>query len=291
MKNCLLIFSLFNLSGLLIAQNNYEFIYPLSVVDKWVYYHYYEDHIGALYPIPATFGIHTWEIISEELSGDSIIWTINDIRNDTITTWYSPGYLDTTYSIDTTTFNIIISSDSISCFWPSEFELSGQPFFGYPVRDDYVIPRYYEEPVDTLLRPNSVYFNGIGFIQAYFWRPGGNWIRFEKMNLISVIINPINNVDNGNEVQNSLTSFSLNQNYPNPFNPTTTISFSIPQSQNVELKVFDLLGNEMATLLNEYKEAGEHKVELDGSDLTSGIYFYRLKAGEFVQTKKLVLAK
>lgn len=159
------------------------------------------------------------------------------------------------------------------------------------MRDDYVLPRYYQEPVDTLFRPNSVYFNGIGFIQAYFWRPGGNWIRFEKMNLISVIINPINDVENGNDVQNSLMSFRLYQNYPNPFNPTTTISFSIPQSQNVELKVFDILGNEMVTLLNEYREAGEHKVELDGSDLTSGIYFYRLKAGGFVQSKKLVLLK
>lgn len=291
MKNCLLLFLLFNLSGLLLAQNNNEFIYPLSVVDKWIYYHYYEDHIGALYPIPASFGIHTWQVISKEFAPDSIIYTISDIRNDTITHWLSPGYLDTTYSIDTTTFNIIISSDSISCFWPSEFELSGQPFFGFPVRDDYVIPRYYQEPVDTLFRPNSVYFSGIGFIQAHFWRPGGNSIRFEKMNLISVIINPINDVDDRNDVKNSPTSFRLYQNYPNPFNPTTTISFSITQGQNVELKVFDVLGNVIATLLDEYREAGEHKVELDGSDLTSGIYFYRIKAGGFVQTKKLVLLK
>ncbi|HSW56704.1 MAG TPA: T9SS type A sorting domain-containing protein [Ignavibacteriaceae bacterium] len=88
-----------------------------------------------------------------------------------------------------------------------------------------------------------------------------------------------------------LKQYKLEQNFPNPFNPTTTISFSIPQGQAVELKVFDILGNEVAKLLNEYREAGEHKVEFDGSTLTSGIYFYQLKAGGFVQTKKLVLLK
>ena len=62
--------------------------------------------------------------------------------------------------------------------------------------------------------------------------------------------------------------YKLEQNYPNPFNPTTTISFSIPQSQTVELKVFDMLGNEVATLINEYKEVGKHKVQFDGSNLT-----------------------
>jgi hypothetical protein len=93
------------------------------------------------------------------------------------------------------------------------------------------------------------------------------------------------------EVSELPKEYKLEQNYPNPFNPITTISFSIPQSQDVELKVFDLLGNEVATLINEYKQAGEHKVEFDGGKLTSGIYFYRLKAGGFIQTKKLILLK
>lgn len=81
----------------------------------------------------------------------------------------------------------------------------------------------------------------------------------------------------------------LNQNYPNPFNPTTIISFLIQKSQYVELKVFDILGNEVAVLLNEYRDAGEHKVKFDGRNLSSGIYFYQLKAGDFIQTKKLII--
>jgi hypothetical protein len=85
--------------------------------------------------------------------------------------------------------------------------------------------------------------------------------------------------------------FKLEQNFPNPFNPSTTISFSLPQSQNVELKVFDMLGNEVALLLDEYKSAGEHKIEFNGSELSTGIYFYQMKAGDFIKTKKLVLLK
>lgn len=96
-----------------------------------------------------------------------------------------------------------------------------------------------------------------------------------------------------------LQSFILDQNYPNPFNPSTTIRFTIPfviasetkQSQFVTLKVYDVLGNEVATLSNEEKPAGRYEVNFDASGLSSGIYFYKLQAGNFVETKKLVLMK
>ncbi|MBM2841753.1 MAG: xylanase [Bacteroidetes bacterium] len=91
---------------------------------------------------------------------------------------------------------------------------------------------------------------------------------------------------------------SLSQNYPNPFNPTTTINYSLSsqervgvRSQQVLLAVYDLLGREVATLVNEAKEPGEYSVVFDGSNLSSGVYFYRLRAGEFVETKKLVIMK
>lgn len=88
-----------------------------------------------------------------------------------------------------------------------------------------------------------------------------------------------------------LKDYKLHQNYPNPFNPTTTISYSVPESQIVELKVYDLLGNEVANLVNEYKNAGNHSVQFNASNLSSGIYFYKLKTVNFVQTKKLILLK
>lgn len=86
-------------------------------------------------------------------------------------------------------------------------------------------------------------------------------------------------------------SYNLTQNYPNPFNPVTTIQYSIPQRSNVTLKVYDIIGNEVATLVNEEKERGVFSVRFDASNLASGIYFYRLQAGSFVETKKMILLK
>ncbi len=94
----------------------------------------------------------------------------------------------------------------------------------------------------------------------------------------------------------TLKAFKLFQNYPNPFNPTTKIKYSVPsnvnhRASNISLKVYDVLGREIATLVNEEKLAGEYEVQFDGSGLPSGIYFYQLKAGEYVETKKFVLMK
>ncbi|MBK9098488.1 MAG: T9SS type A sorting domain-containing protein [bacterium] len=108
---------------------------------------------------------------------------------------------------------------------------------------------------------------------------------------------PIVSVDN--EIP-MISNFKLEQNYPNPFNPSTNIGFVIAseakQSQPVTLKVYDVLGNEVATLVNEELSAGEYEVTFDVGasrdlSLSSGIYFYTLRAGEFVQTKKMVLMK
>jgi hypothetical protein len=85
--------------------------------------------------------------------------------------------------------------------------------------------------------------------------------------------------------------FSLSQNYPNPFNPTTTIEFSLPQSGFVSLRVFDLLGQEIATLANEERPAGTYQATFDASSLPSGTYFYMLKAGAYSEVKKMVILK
>lgn len=88
-----------------------------------------------------------------------------------------------------------------------------------------------------------------------------------------------------------LPSHVLFQNYPNPFNPSTIISFDISIQTNVQLKIYDLLGNEVATLVNEVKPVGSYNVEFNASHLASGIYYYTLNAGDFHQTKKLILLK
>ena len=87
------------------------------------------------------------------------------------------------------------------------------------------------------------------------------------------------------------SSFKLGQNYPNPFNPTTSINFSIPKSGIIELKVYDMLGREVASLINEYKSAGTYIVDFNASGLSSGVYIYRLKAENFIESKKMTLLK
>ncbi|GBD86102.1 hypothetical protein BMS3Abin03_00011 [bacterium BMS3Abin03] len=86
-------------------------------------------------------------------------------------------------------------------------------------------------------------------------------------------------------------TYQLLQNYPNPFNPTTIISYGIPVKSNVVLKVFDLLGNEVATLVNEEKPAGTYEVEWNASGLSSGVYFYRLVTDNFIEIKKMILVR
>ena len=86
-------------------------------------------------------------------------------------------------------------------------------------------------------------------------------------------------------------NFILSQNYPNPFNPSTKISWQSPVGCWQTLKVYDVLGREVATLVNEYKPAGSYEVKFNGSKLSSTVYFYRLQAGEFVESKKMILMK
>ena len=86
-------------------------------------------------------------------------------------------------------------------------------------------------------------------------------------------------------------TYSLQQNYPNPFNPTTKIKYSIPEASQVSLKVYDILGNEVASLVNQEKQAGTYEVQFNASSLSSGVYFYKIKSGSFIQTRKMIVLK
>lgn len=91
--------------------------------------------------------------------------------------------------------------------------------------------------------------------------------------------------------EGNVKEFNLSQNYPNPFNPYTTIRYSIPKQGLVNIKIYDILGNEVTTLVNEEKVAGNYEVKFDASKLSSGTYFYRTQVGDFVQYKKMLLLK
>ena len=93
------------------------------------------------------------------------------------------------------------------------------------------------------------------------------------------------------EDEKVVNDFKLYQNYPNPFNPSTTIQYAIDSRQFVTLKVYDILGKEVATLVNEEKPAGSYEIDFDAHNLSSGIYFYQLIVGNYIQTRKMVLLK
>ena len=149
----------------------------------------------------------------------------------------------------------------------------------------------------TNVTANTLQVTQLSPITKYFWRvqsfgkEGGPTLWSEVWNFTTQV--SVSVEDNSDMP----ASFSLEQNYPNPFNPTSTITYAIPllggdeRGGLVTLKVFDLLGNEISTLVNEKKEAGYHKIDFNGSDLPSGVYFYRIQAGDFVDTKKMLLLK
>ena len=113
--------------------------------------------------------------------------------------------------------------------------------------------------------------NGIIFTEGVSWRSTG-----------------IVGIENEDQIP---TEYSLSQNYPNPFNPSTTINFTLPSSEFVTLKIYDLLGREVAALVNEEKSAGSYDINFNAFQLSSGIYFYNLQAGSYTEMKKLTLIK
>jgi hypothetical protein len=106
------------------------------------------------------------------------------------------------------------------------------------------------------------------------------------------LIEPGTNTRVGNDKNSGIVrEYILHQNYPNPFNPTTVISYQVPTNSKVELKVYDVLGREVETLVNERQNAGEYSVTFDASNLSSGVYFYKLQTERFLETKQMVLIK
>ena len=145
------------------------------------------------------------------------------------------------------------------------------------------IPMVMEDTTEQLLNIKSLSDASLPF--AYIVKNTNNTY-FLK---IGHIYNNTTDVKNKNKPL--ISDFVLKQNYPNPFNPTTTIRFSIPQAGNVNLSIYNILGEKVAVLTNGYKQAGNYEVTFNAGSLSSGIYFYRLKAGNFMQIKKMILTK
>jgi len=136
----------------------------------------------------------------------------------------------------------------------------------------------------TLIRRDIQYYaNGIGMVKKERTFPNEEGHTDE-------LISYVTGIDDV-EITQTPNNYLLSQNYPNPFNPITTIGYQLPVSGNVSLKIYNLMGEEVITLVNENKEIGNYEVQFDASKLTSGVYFYRLQSNSFTESKKLILMK
>ncbi|MCX6166063.1 MAG: M14 family zinc carboxypeptidase [Ignavibacteriae bacterium] len=116
----------------------------------------------------------------------------------------------------------------------------------------------------------------------------GVYVKYDSTTLLNIKLRPTTTSIIESETPNN---FSLSQNYPNPFNPTTSIKYSVSSIRNIKLVVYDILGKEVTTLVNQKQESGDYEVKFDGSKLSSGIYFYKLTAGDFSDVKSMILIK
>ncbi|MBU2493993.1 MAG: T9SS type A sorting domain-containing protein, partial [Bacteroidetes bacterium] len=137
---------------------------------------------------------------------------------------------------------------------------------------------------------NDPFFNNVSYLGAFNPADGiwtENWTALSKYGFT-----PSTTVDvNEDQMVGVPSNYSLDQNYPNPFNPATTIRFAVPEAANVKLRVFNILGQQVAELINGFRNAGTYNINWNAENVSSGVYIYRLEAGSNVITKKMTLLK
>jgi hypothetical protein len=193
-------------------------------------------------------------------------------------------FTDENIPVELTSFTASVSGNDVNLNWSTATETNNQGF--------------------EILRFAQNYNAGwkrIGFIAGFGTTPEPKSYSYTDKNLATGIykyrlkqIDFDGTFEYSQEIEVEVTAsltYSLEQNYPNPFNPYTNIEFQIPERTTVLLKVYDVLGNEISTVVNGDVEAGNHRIEFDASNLASGIYYYKLEAGEFNKLRKMVLVK
>ncbi len=238
------------------------------------------------------------------------------LSNDTAKTWqpiYSTSYFLGSYSFDfidpyhgcfsDAGYEINYTSDAGQTWqnldlskyiWPNDYKIIGQDvsrnFRIFGVGDKGRIVKYTVNGISHNQYLPSYTGKNMNAISLYMDGQFPNlWFAGDGFTIIhrtSELVFGIDKKDDG-----KITGYELLQNYPNPFNPVTTIKYAIPKMSNVTIKVYDILGRKVATLVNEKKLPGIYEVKFNGKDLSSGVYFFRIKAGDFVGTKKMLLLK
>jgi len=184
--------------------------------------------------------------------------------------------------VELTSFSAVINDNSVTLNWKTETEVNN---YGFEIQRSTQIDKWevlgFVEGHGNSNSPKQYSFtdkNPVGGSNySYRLKQIDTDGKFEYSDVVEVLLVP--------------DEFFLSQNFPNPFNPSTTISYQVLTMSYVQLFIYDALGNKVAQLINEERELGTYEVEIDGSNLTSGIYFYQMKAGDFIQTKKMILLK
>jgi len=194
--------------------------------------------------------------------------------------------------VELNNFTANVSDGKVQLSWQTASELNNQGF---------EIQRRSPSPNPSLREGALDNWRTIGFVSGKGTTSETNFYSFKdnpnESGLYNYRLKQIDfdgSYEYSNEVEANFifaNDFRLSQNYPNPFNPSTTIEYQIPQSSFVTIKVYDVLGKEVVTLINEEKPAGIHEVNFEPKDLTSGLYLYKIKAGGFEQTRKMLFLK
>lgn len=279
----LFLITIFSFSNNVYSQVNNGSYFPIAIDNEW-------DFSSQLFPVSETF-TDTLRIKNKLYYGlsmenfdpyiylresgsqvfvfnpdDSLEYLLYDFNADIGESWELPGYFNCSYGLEIT---LIGNHDTIvtplgtfyNCLHFRHSQIC---------MDAGIIDTWFAKGIGKV-RYLAIYFVGMGDF------------KLENYNIVTSIDNQ--------QKKPGIKSFDLSQNYPNPFNPTTRIRYQIPDAGFVSIKVYNVLGKEMATLVNEYKSAGNYQVGFNASNLPSGIYLYQLKTGNYIGTKKMILIK
>jgi Secretion system C-terminal sorting domain len=238
-----------------------------------------DKYIGVRFKISGSYH-YGWILVHVSGNGSGLIiksYAYNETAGAPITA-------NGTLPVELKNFSAVINNNKVNLKWATATEVNNYGF---------EIERY-------ALSAERKAFEKIGFVQGAGNSNSPNNYSFVDANPLSGDVEyRLKLIDNDGAFKyssivtlNSLPAkYELFQNYPNPFNPTTTIKYSLPKAQHVTLKLYDELGKEVSTLVNENKEIGSYSVTFNGEGFPSGIYYYRLTSGEFTEVKKLMLLK
>jgi hypothetical protein len=287
-------------------------VFPLAIGNEWTYRYFTstEQNSSSGVQIVSDSGIATYAVVGAVRTVDSIRWVFR--RTADLIHYHEINSWDTTYRVsDSAQFELVERlAGQHHLFRTDNPGLDAFPFTR-DFHDTTSILRFRKvEPGDTIRFTSATRIPPSPFfLSSFTFAKDIGLLRFQYNSgtidytsschhfLLSRILTSLD------ERRNSETprSFALRQNYPNPFNPTTTINYQLPTTSHVTLKVFDLLGREVATLVYEVQDGGFKSVEFsaqggsasggDVSGLASGIYFYRLQSGGFTETRKLILLR